>query len=161
MSKQLEVWSKHEERAERSEAELSLRALASSCTHWGSAGGFLVCLLPNARPHRCFSGMSQDCSPGNHAHWVCACCRNTAEDQGDRYIHRCQMVDGDVVSEPGFLPHCFQMFPCMPCKRKTNPEVLKPKQAQQHCSQMFSVPKILNQRQKHWIFSNKIELFLN
>lgn len=65
------------------------------------------------------------------------------------YIHRCQMVDGDVVSEPGFLPHCFQMFPCMPCKRKTNPEVLKPKQAQQHCSQMFSVPKILNQRQKH------------
>lgn len=60
------------------------------------------------------------------------------------------------MSEPGFLHHCFQMFPCLPCKRKPNPEVSKLKQAQQQHSQMFSIPKMLNQRHKHCFLKNQI-----
>lgn len=60
------------------------------------------------------------------------------------------------MSEPGFLHHCFQMFPSPPCKRKLNPEVSKLKQAQQQHSQMFSIPKMLNQRHKHCFLKNQI-----
>lgn len=62
------------------------------------------------------------------------------------------------MSEPGFLHHCFQMFPCLPCKRKPNPEVSKLKQARQKHSQMFSIPKMLNQRHKT-LFSEKSNYF--
>lgn len=63
------------------------------------------------------------------------------------------------------LVFCIAPSKCMPCRRKTNPEVPKRKQAQQQRSQVVSILKILNQRRKRWRFSEKkrkmIQLFSN